>query len=399
VLLQAVRRALFVLSYSVVLWEYQMEVAEMIVHILGTKSLFTEDYYKLICESPDHKDHWFITGMPQHPVWKEGQAGRVVGSKGLRMVLALYRSEGIVVHGLINPTVLLLLACQPWLLGKVNWVVWGGDLYVHRSAQDSIRNRLLDLVRRFTLSRVGFVTTLIEGEYKLAREWYGVRGIPLRASYPVKLQQSAMFEEPRPRTLDNREVSILVGNSATETNHHKEALDYLSHFRNERVRIVIPLSYGFNDYESYAEGVTKYAQQRFDGRSVCALTERMPSDSYTAILRDIDVGVFNNDRQQGMGSIFQLMCLGAKIYLRKGTLMWDHYKSLGCAVYDINEISSLTLSEFINQSEDNRQRNFRIMTQRNDSDVKIKQWQDVFTQMRKQRSEIMTHSRWRHGLE
>jgi len=364
----------------------------MIVHILGTKSLLTADFYQLISKSPDHNDHWFVTGMPHHSVWKNGQTGAIVGSKSLKMLAALYRSDGIVVHGLINPSVLLIFACQPWLLKKTNWVVWGGDLYVHRFAQESLKTRLIERLRRFVLPRFGFVTTLIDGEYELAQKWYGVQGKPLRATYPVNLHQTVVPLEPR-SLLEQREVSILVGNSATKTNHHMEALDYLEQYRDERIRIVLPLSYGFDDYESYAENVIHYAQKKFGESAVCPLTERMPTDEYTAMLSSIDVGVFNNDRQQGMGNIFQLMRLGAKIYLRQGTLMWNHYIGMGCVVHAIDEIPGMSFDGFAYQSDGDSRHNFDIVTSRNDLDVKIKQWQEVFAQMRFQTSKVTNRRR------
>ena len=39
-------------------------------------------------------------------------------------------------------------------------------------------------------------------------------------------------------------INILIGNSATETNNHIEVLDLLSKFKNEDIKIYVPLSYG-----------------------------------------------------------------------------------------------------------------------------------------------------------
>ena len=44
----------------------------------------------------------------------------------------------------------------------------------------------------------------------------------------------------------------------------------------------------------------------------------MPYSSYISFLGSIDIGIFNNNRQQGMGNITNLLYLGKKVYLSKG---------------------------------------------------------------------------------
>jgi hypothetical protein len=319
--------------------------------------------------------------MPHSSLWKNGDAGKIVRAKSPGMLVALYRSEGIVVHSLLNPLVLVLFALQPWLLRKANWVVWGGDLYTHRVRSSSFRARVLEAVRHLVVPRFRFVTTLIDGEYELAQEWYGAKGIPLRATYPGP-QSYAPVAEPRKRPVDGHQVTVLVGNSATVTNHHKEALDCLAGLRDGAIRIVLPLSYGFEGYEAYADGVVDYAQRLFGVDAVQVLREQLAGSEYTRMLTQIDVGIFNNDRQQAMGNITQLLSMGAKVYLRPGTLMWGHFVRLGCVVHDIGEVAGLALDAFVYQSDEMRERNHAVMARRHDLDTKIRDWQSVFTAMR-----------------
>ena len=73
----------------------------------------------------------------------------------------------------------------------------------------------------------------------------------------------------------------------------------------------------------------------------------VPKDAYIRWLNTMDVGVFANDRQQALGNIFYLMRLKKKVYLRKGTSMWNNFvNTKKVTVYDFMTIPQLDASAF-----------------------------------------------------
>lgn len=68
---------------------------------------------------------------------------------------------------------------------------------------------------------------------------------------------------------------------------------------------------------------------RIFGDKIFFLYDFMPLDDYIAFLDKINVGIYNNNRQQGLKNIMIMLALGKKVYLRPNTAIWDKLKSLG----------------------------------------------------------------------
>ena len=73
----------------------------------------------------------------------------------------------------------------------------------------------------------------------------------------------------------------------------------------------------------------------------------MDYTEYASLLATCSSGIFDNNRQQGMGNISLLLYLGKKVYIREDTAMWGTYSERGFHVYSFNElINSNSLSLF-----------------------------------------------------
>ena len=55
-------------------------------------------------------------------------------------------------------------------------------------------------------------------------------------------------------------IKILLGNSATESNQHKEAFELLEKYKNKNIKIYVPLSYG---PEKYADEIEQLGMHIF----------------------------------------------------------------------------------------------------------------------------------------
>ena len=359
----------------------------MFLHILGSGSMFTKDTYKMLSTRFPKEQHCFVGNFPDYDEYMKLDGCRIIQSKSLKMLQALYQADYIIVHGLFNKTVIILLALQPWLLKKCNWVIWGADIYSHKKKNKSFQEKMLECMKKFIGPKFHSVSILSEADLTFAKEWYGVKGKTFKVSYPVPASNSELTD-----ALDQQKkesggcVNILVGNSATETNQHFEALDILAKFKDDNIRIYLPLSYGNADFREYGKRIADYAHSIFGDKAV-PLTEKMAGDEYLRFLNTIHVGIFNNNRQQAMGNISQATLCGAKVYIRSDTSMWDHFKNLGYTLYKVEDIRQYTcLEELTCQDSEIVKRNSQIVKKLHDIDRKVKMWSEVFNGMQNEGS-------------
>lgn len=73
----------------------------------------------------------------------------------------------------------------------------------------------------------------------------------------------------------------------------------------------------------------------------------MDYEKYVELLSTCNVGIYYNDRQQGMGNINTLLRLGKKVYLRKGTSMWNNYKKNNFILFDVDELNNIYYNNLI----------------------------------------------------
>ena len=133
-------------------------------------------------------------------------------------------------------------------------------------------------------------------------------------------------------------------------------LELLARQRYDNIEVYVPLSYGD---DSYRDGVIE-AGKRLFGSSFHAITDYLPRDEYLDFLASIDVAIFNHDRQQGLGNIFQLLATGSKLYLADDGDMLSHFRSLGFSVFPTSSISCETRDEFFAFKESDQDKNKRL---------------------------------------
>ena len=151
-----------------------------ILHLCGWDKKFILTFQNLIrCHFADGMHKFIIYGaVDQDEILQSADV--VVYSSLLKNTFALLKAmqhaEKIILHGLFNNHLFYILALQPWALKKCHWVIWGGDLYVKRTALKSWRWRKNEFFRRFVITRLGYLLTYVPGDVALARLWYGAKG-------------------------------------------------------------------------------------------------------------------------------------------------------------------------------------------------------------------------------
>ena len=267
------------------------------------------------------------------------------------LIKQMHQADKIILHGLFNIRIVQLLWAMPWLLKKCYWVMWGGDLYVYQLGEKNWKWKAREFFRRPVIKNMGHLVTYIPGDVELARQWYGSKGEYHEClMYLSNVVDPNIVQEAQEETEGHTGINILVGNSADPSNNHIESLEKLLPYKEDEIKIFVPLSYGDQEH---AKKVIEKGKAWFGDKFV-PLTSFMAFDEYLKFLKSINIAIFNHKRQQAMGNTITLLDLGKKVFMRSDVAQWDFFKSHGIAVYDI-EAFVLT-DEKDSQLEENKKR-------------------------------------------
>lgn len=337
---------------------------------------FAKPFVNFINKNFDSDEHLFFlhTGKntASHTITEKNVKSFAGKLKDVGLLMhKMNKCKKILIHNLSVPPIVCILFIQPWLYKKVNWIVWGGDLHWYKNRSKDIKSNLYEMVRTLIIRNIGEITTLVKGDYELAKQWYHVKGTYRQGLYvnPLTMDFLDCVENKKKDNI----VHIQVGNSATPDNNHIEVLRLLKRFNNENINIFVPLSYGDN---KYAQDVVEYGKENF-GDKFKPLIHFMEPKDYAQYLAEIDIAIFNHKRQQALGNIFALLYLGKKVYIRNDISTWPYLcEELNLDITSYQDIANQTFSQFINfhNSRDNKDK-VKIMF---DLEHIKKVWEKVF---------------------
>lgn len=303
----------------------------MVVHIFPVEK-FTEPFVNFINSNFDFQSHRFylygnykndclsINNMINVNVF--GRKLTLLFDRKLRRDLK--NADSIVIHN-FNELPVAIIISHLSIRKKCAVVFWGGDIYIHRQVLDGTRDafvKVIEFLKKRALKGIPLFLTFCHNDYLLAKEWYGIDGECIDILYPStvnKKEIETIYDEKQKH--EHQGIYILLGNSATASNQHIEALDFLRQYACYDINIYVPLAYGDMDYR---DKVIEYGTSLFSDK-FHPITNFMTPNEYATFLSFMDVAIFNNDRQQATGNIEIVAYLGAKVYLRPDTVMWDHY--------------------------------------------------------------------------
>lgn len=276
---------------------------------------------------------YMLGDAEKYPYEPDSQTVQHRSLMGYWLLLKLmYSADKIILHGLFNPLVLVILACNPYLLKKCYWVIWGGDLYSFMFPKDTLKYQVEEKIRRLVIKRIGYLLTYVKGDVELARQNYQAGGKHIETiGYLSNIVSNGISMKKNSKN----NINILVGNSADPTNNHFEVLDKLAQFSDKNIKIYAPLSYGNKDY---AKKVIYYGNSLF-GDKFIGMTKFMSYTKYISFLNDIDIAIFNHHRQQAMGNTINLLAMGKKVYIKTGTSQKEFFDMLGVETFNLDEFN------------------------------------------------------------
>ena len=261
----------------------------------------------------------------------------------------LSENDKLFVHGFYNTSIVryLYFNRDKYIEDQLVLIIWGADLYDARAMLKEpgfhFKTRINELIKRKLIRQCNKFMTFACADFDLICKWYGANGKQFDCIYPtnadVELLDKLLNDSGK-----SDSIKILLGNSATVSNQHIEALNQLRAFTDENIEIICPLSYGD---KVYALEVCEYAKRIFGSKFIPVL-DFMTPEEYSRLLNSVDIAIFYNNRQQATGNIEILAYLKKKIYMRSDTTTWKHYvKRDECRFYDALWIGKMGFEEFI----------------------------------------------------
>lgn len=243
------------------------------------------------------------------------------------LVQYMNKAEKIILHGLWREKINIILEKNPSFLKKSFWVMWGGDFYFPEKQSE---------LQKYVIENVSYLVTGTKGEIDYIRNNYNAKGEHIEAF----VYTSNLFKniESSPRIDDK--IRILIGNSSTETNQHFDVLKKLEKYKNENIEVFVPLSYG--DFK-YGMQVMKSGYEIF-GDKFKPIIDFMDEQNYYKFLSTINIGIFNHNRQQGMGNIITLLGMGKTVYMNPEVTTYEMFidKNIKVNNFNLFELKILT---------------------------------------------------------
>lgn len=335
----------------------------MILH-LTRKEKFTKPFIDFIKENFDISEHFFLLvgGQNKKEFYIEDDSYiKTISNKKdflkyfIEFNKKMYKADKIIIHGLSQPYNIFYLFLNPWLLKKCYWVMWGGDFYFPEKQS---------WIKKQVIKNIPHCIPVTPDDY-----------VYLKSNYNTKAKYNKCINYIRSLKLESSEIKqkisnttkILIGNSATNTNRHLDVFNLIKNYKN--VEIIVPLSYGDNEY---AKNIIAQGEKLFE--NFTPLVDFMEYDKYHKLLENIDIAIFNHNRQQGVGNIILVLSMGKTLYISKENNAYSMLKDMGISFFDVNELKEglkeITLEE--------KQKNKEIILENYNEQKATEEWRRIF---------------------
>ncbi|MDX4036775.1 TDP-N-acetylfucosamine:lipid II N-acetylfucosaminyltransferase [Aliarcobacter skirrowii] len=338
----------------------------MILH-LTRKEKFTKPFVDFIKENFDIGEHFFLLvgGQNKKEFFIEDDSYiKIISNKKdflkyfIEFNKKMYKADKIIIHGLFQPYNIYYLFLNPWLLKKCYWVMWGGDFYFPEK-QSWIKKQVIKKMGNFISANqqdMEYITSnyKTDGKNRFYSNFYPIC---------ISCTENVIYDDSH-----NKTIKILVGNSSTEENRHEEVFNILEKYKDNNIELIVPLNYGD---ENYRDKIIDLGNRIF-GSKFKPIVDFMNFEEYKKVLQNIDIGIFNHNRQQGGSNIRLLAGYGKKLYISKENSFYDELMSNGIRVYNLENFDLKLIEKEISEN------NTKIAIKTYSQDSIIISWTEIF---------------------
>lgn len=311
----------------------------MNLHFICEKKIGTW-FIDYVNRNYNHSDHFFI--IISHEKYNIENDSNVFYLNKKNLVHGAFKvrklskeADRIHIHYLADIEIYFFVFLLRPFVKKINWGIWGGDLYKEETS------RLLKRVTLFFVKRIYSISYIIEEDYDYFLEKFRIDKPHFRVAYPANIDAQAFIRitQENIKKTENEGFTVIVGNSATPENNHIQVFDYLKRV-NGIARIICPLSYGDSNY---ARMITDKGKSIF-GERFTPITTFLPLEEYLKLLCSIDFGFYGYRRQQGLGNVYPLLFMGKPVFFFHDSPLWTHFKrTIPNQTHDFEELLGVGL--------------------------------------------------------
>lgn len=307
-------------------------------------------------------------------------------SSARKLFRTLKEYDYVVVHSFfLNDYYKLLWGMQKKLCKKTVWIEWGFDLYSCFTEKATLIGKIKDSINRKLRNRIGSVVGIFPPDCDYFREIFPAAQAKV---YYAPYCGDKIAEEYRRYMPESRlgvdkasgePIYIQIGHNAVSTLCHIAVLEKLSKYKNENIRLLIPLSYPKNEY---ADAVQKRAEELFGDKAIC-LREMMPKEEYFALTSRVAIGIFNTDRQCGLGNIKRMIFKNVKLYMPQESVMYQYFIKNGVPIQNYERLDGESFEQFISEIQLEEKEIFKkFIDGFSDMEKNIGYWKAVYDDLR-----------------
>ena len=205
--------------------------------------------------------------------------------------------------------------------------------------QDYIKSRMTQKL----IKRMNVCATWVEEDYEMVRH-INPKMVFYYYSY-FTYNQLIILKVGKSEPNYNR---LWLGNSATDTNNHLDALQYLSEI-NWEGEIVVPLSYGSKEY---GQAIAAFGKKKF-GNKFIPILELLPLNEYQILMNSCGFVWMNHIRQQAAGNIITALFMGKAVILNSSNNLFKTFNEMKitlCKKEDLKNLSEIQNKTFTENS-------------------------------------------------
>lgn len=289
--------------------------------------------------------------------------GQIVYANSNKEVCKLVKNKkSIVLMHSILPYCTLQLMIHNYK--NVNAVCWGSGLKL-----SSLKNILYYPFKLLLYNYYSSIITLMTPDKKILERIYFVRKVSV---IPYIGERERLIKDITLTNVPNNRIYI-GNNPSCLSSYYEVASSLLFKFRNY-INVDFMFNYSF-DYTKQYKALEDLCKKSYPCYRLNK--EFYDIDSYLHYMNQCSIFICAEMRQTGLGAIYTCLYLGKKVFLRGNNLSW--IKSLGCIVYSIDSLSSMSYKDFIQPlSNEERIINRSIMEKLDNIETKIKEWNNYF---------------------
>jgi len=369
--------------------EIVSKTSKKIVHIFPL-SHFLNSYITFIKKNFDISEHHFIIiGTPSEKTPLSSEFTDVAytilpyGIKNIfnnffsiELTKILSHARNIILHSYsVSAHIESIFFFRPLMLRKSVWVIWGGDAH-DSTVSPTLINKLLLNVKKHQVKSIPYVVAC-KPDFRLIQQRYRItpKMINLNNAYTNDIGINNRCN----LTTDKKTVNIIIGSDALPSNRHRKIIDFCTKYKDEDIQFYMPLPRNktYLDISEYIDSVESYAKSVL-GDKITIFSEVIEKETYHNLLRNMDIGIYNSNIQQGVGTITTMLSSGAKIYLDSTMPLWEIFSDLGFSLHPTADIEYESFSEFVRNEIQEMSKNKDTALTQFGNDMRVEQWNKIF---------------------